>query len=87
MEEIFVSDVRQYLDAVDNQFAWLFRGVPKKSFGLIPSSLSERQAFSRTREHIECKIAEDRCKSGKNRPVSRVKLLQQARENDHLRCP
>ena len=36
MEEIIVTNVVQYLENLNDQHAWLFRGVNKKNFELIP---------------------------------------------------
>jgi hypothetical protein len=37
METVYVSTVRQYLEAIDDQPAWLYRGVVQKDYELIPS--------------------------------------------------
>ncbi|MCL4274161.1 MAG: FRG domain-containing protein [Anaerolineales bacterium] len=37
METVYVSTIRQYLEAIDDQYAKLFRGVSQENFELIPS--------------------------------------------------
>lgn len=37
MEEIIINSVIQYLENLEDQYAWLFRGVNTKEFELIPS--------------------------------------------------
>lgn len=36
MEEIVITNVLQYIENLEDQFAWLFRGVKNKNYELIP---------------------------------------------------
>ena len=40
VEEVFVNNVSEYLRAIDDRYARLFRGVSKKIYTLIPSIAS-----------------------------------------------
>ena len=53
MEEIYINDMLQYIDIVERQYAWLFRGVSKKDHTLIASIAREWNQSLASLVHLE----------------------------------